>query len=181
MSMIAKRSKFASAVTLIEVMLATTILCIAALGTLSYQYYSAGHARTARAQIAAVRTAQLLLEDWKSTGGSEDYDVGALGLGFSSRLFVPSQWSEGHGGGMGSPLRNSAYAVVVDDLPMLVTLRWDDVLSDAASETKLRQLAVVVKFGELDEGGNLSFPERYLENVSTLVLTTYVRLDESGG
>lgn len=179
--MTVKRPKFASAVTLIEVMLATAILAIAALGTMGYQYYSAGHARTARAQIIAVRTAQLLLEDWKSTGGSEDYDLGALGLGFSSRLFVPSQWSQGQGGGTGSPLHDSAYAVIVDDLPMLITLIWDDVATDPIAETKLRQLAVVVKFGEIDNNGDLTFPESYLENVSSLVLTTYVRLDGSGG
>jgi type II secretory pathway pseudopilin PulG len=181
MIMTVKRPKFASAVTLIEVMLATAILSIAALGTMSYQYYSAGHARIAHAQITAVRTAQLLLEDWKSTGGTENYDLAALGLGFSSRLFIPSQWSQGQGEGMGSPLHNSAYAAVVDGLPMLITLRWDDVASDPIAETKLRQLVVVVKFGEIDNRGNLTFPESYLENVSSLVLATYVRLDASGG
>jgi hypothetical protein len=181
MIMTVKRPKFASAVTLIEVMLAMTILVIAALGALSYQYYAAAHARIARAQITGVRTAQLLLEDWKSTGGSEEYDLAVLGLGFSSRLFIPSQWSHGHGQGMGNPLRNSAYAIVVDGLPMLVTLRWEDVAEDTIAEIKLRQLAVIVRFGEIDAHGNLTFPESYLENISSLVLTTYVRLDASGG
>lgn len=181
MIMTVKRPKFASAVTLIEVMLAMAILAIAALGSLSYQYYAAGHARIARAQIIAVRTAQLLLEDWKSTGGSEEYDLAALGLGFSSRLFIPSQWSQGHGHGLGNPLRSSAYAITVDGLPMLVTLRWEDVAHDTIAEIKLRQLAVIVRFGEIDNHGNLTFPERYLENISSLILTTYVRLDASGG
>ncbi len=181
MIMIVKRPKFASAVTLIEVMLAMTILTIAALGALGYQYYAAGQARIARAQITGVRTAQLLLEDWKSAGGSEEYDLTALGLGFSSRLFIPSQWSQGHGGGLGSPLRSSAYSTTVDGLPMLVTLRWEDVAHDTVAEIKLRQLAVIVRFGEIDSQGNLTFPEGYLEKVSPLILTTYVRLDASGG
>jgi hypothetical protein len=176
-----KRPKFASAVTLIEVMLAMAVLVIAALGALGYQYYAAGHSRIARAQITAVRTAQLLLEDWKSTGGSEEYDLTALGLGFSSRLFIPSQWSHGHGEGLGSPLRASAYAVTVDDLPMVVTLRWEDVAEDTIAAIKLRQLAVIVRFGEIDEHGNLTFPESYLEHISSLILTTYVRLDASSG
>jgi hypothetical protein len=181
MIMTVKRPKFASAVTLIEVMLTMAILVIAALGALGYQYYAAGHARIARAQITAVRTAQLLLEDWKSTGGSDEYDLTALGLGFSSRLFIPSQWSSGRGGGLGNPLRSFAYAVVVDGLPMLVTLRGEDVAEDIIADIKLRQLAVIVIFGEIDDHGNMTFPESYLEHISPLILTTYVRLDASSG
>jgi prepilin-type N-terminal cleavage/methylation domain-containing protein len=179
MIMTVKRPKFASALTLIEVMLAMAILAIIALGALGYQYYAAGHTRIARAQITAVRTAQLLLEDWKSTGGSENYDLTALGLGFSSRLFIPSQWSQGHGEGLGSPLRSSAYAVTVDGLPMLVTLRWEDVAEDTVAGLKLRQLSVIIRFGEIDDRGNLTFSDSYLENISSLILTTYVRLDAS--
>lgn len=181
MIMTVKRPKFASAVTLIEVMLAMAILTIAALGALSYQYYAAGHARIAHAQSTGVRTAQLLLEDWKSTGGSDEYDLSALGLGFSPRLFMPSQWSQGLGGGLGTPLRNSAYAATVDGFPMLVTLRWEDVAEDSVAEIKLRRLAVIVRFGEIDDRGNLTFPENYLEHISSLILTTYVRLDASSG
>ncbi len=181
MIMTVKRPKFASAFTLIEVMLAMGILTIAALGALSYQYYAAGHARIARTQSTGVRTAQLLLEDWKSTGGSEDYDLNALGLGFSSRLFIASQWSQGHGGGLGAPLHNAAYANTVDGFPMLVTLRWEDVAEDSIAQIKLRQLAVIVRFGEIDTHGNLTFPESYLEHISSLILTTYVRLDSSSG
>jgi type II secretory pathway pseudopilin PulG len=181
MIMTVKRSKFASAVTLVEVMMAMAILVIAALGALSYQYYAAGHARIARAQITGMRTAQLLLEDWKSTGGSDEYDLTSLGLGFSPRLFIPGQWSQGHGGGLGNPLRNSAYATTVDGFPMLVTLRWEDVAEDSTAQIKLRQLAVIVRFGEIDDQGNLTFPESYLEHISSLILTTYVRLDASSG
>jgi prepilin-type N-terminal cleavage/methylation domain-containing protein len=179
--MTAIRPKVSKALTLIEVMLAMAILTIAALGALSYQYYAAGHARIAHAQITAVRTAQLLLEDWKSTGGSKEYDLTTLGLGFSSRLFVPSQWSQGQGEGLGSPLRSSAYAITVDGFPMLVTLRWEDIAQDTIAAIKLRQLAVIVRFGEIDDQGTLTFPESYLENISSLILTTYVRLDASSG
>jgi hypothetical protein len=123
----------------------------------------------------------LLLEDWKSTGGSDEYDLTSLGLGFSSRLFIPSQWSQGRGGGLGNPLRNSAYAITVDGLPMLVTLRWEDVAEDTIAAIKLRQLAVIVAFGVIDDHGNLTYPESYLEHISSLILTTYVRLDASSG
>lgn len=50
-------------------MVAMAVLAIATLGTLSYQYHSAKHSRIAKLEMTATRTAQLLLEDWKSSGG----------------------------------------------------------------------------------------------------------------
>jgi len=179
--MTVKRPKFASALILIEVMVAMVVLAIAALGVLSYQYQAAIHARIARAQIAAMRTAQLLLEDWKSTGGSEEYDLSKLGLGFSSSLKIPSLWSQGEGPGLGSPLNNSAHALTVDNLPMLVVLRWEDVAHDTIAEVKLRQLSIIVRFGEIDRGGDLTFSESYLANIPPVIMTTYARVDASGG
>jgi hypothetical protein len=178
---IVKRPKLASALILIEAMIAMAVLAIAALGVLSHQYHAAAHARIARAQITGTRTAQLLLEDWKSTGGSEEYDVTTLGLGFSSRLPIPSLWSQGRGQGLGSPLHNSAHPVIVDDLPMLVVLRWQDVAHDTITEVKLRQLTVIVRFGETDDKGNLTFSENYMENIPPIILTTYARVDASSG
>ena len=67
-----RRVKCATAMTLVEVMLAMVILSIAAVGALSYEYHAAGHAKIARAQMCGARTARLLLEDWMSTGGSSD-------------------------------------------------------------------------------------------------------------
>lgn len=78
--------KLARAVTLIEVIVALAVVVIASLGALGYQYYAAAQGRIAHAQTTSTRIAQLLLEDWKSTGGSEDYDPTALGLGFSSEV-----------------------------------------------------------------------------------------------
>ena len=68
--------------TIVEVMVAVAIVAIVAFGTLSFQYYSVRESRSAEAQIAATRLGQLLLEDWKSTGGDPDYDATSLGLGF---------------------------------------------------------------------------------------------------
>jgi len=165
--------------TLVEALIAMVLLAIIVLGALGYQYYAALHARIARAQIAATRTAQLLLEDWKSTGGSIEYDPYELGLGFSTKLPIPSHWSDGVGGGLGTPLHDGVYAVTVDDLPMLVMLRWQDVGFDQAGEATLRQLAVIVNFGtssslQADATG-------YPGNIQPVIMTTYVRVDASGG
>jgi hypothetical protein len=171
--------KFSSGLTLIEAVVAMVLLAIIVLGALGYQYYAALHARIARAQIVATRTAQLLLEDWKSTGGSTEYDPSMLGLGFSAKLAVPAHWSNGEGGGAGTPLHDGVYAITVDELPMLVMLSWLDVAEDAQAQVKLRQLTVIVNFGTqaaLQAGSDV-----WPANLAPIILTTYVRLDESGG
>ena len=91
--MTVNRPKSVEAFTLIETMVAMVVLAIAALGALGYQYHAALQVRIAHAQTTGTRTAQLLLEDWKSTGGSEDYDPIALAMGFSNPFKIPT----GHG------------------------------------------------------------------------------------
>ena len=146
-----RRDRFATAMTLVEVMVASAILAAAIVGALSYQYHAAGHSKTARAQICGTRTAQLILEDWMSTGGSKVYDPASLELGFSA------------GNGM--------HEVTVDEIPMLVKLGWTDVDTDAEANMTLRELTVEVEFGTADG----------LEQIRPVVLTTYVRTDASGG
>jgi type II secretory pathway pseudopilin PulG len=162
-----KRRKSVPATILVEAMVATVILSIATLGALSYQYYAARHARIAQAQITAMCTAQLLLEDWKSTSGSQEYDPTTLGLGFSS-LMIPSYFSEGKGKGVGTPLNNTAYTITVDNVLMWLILRWKDVDNDPIAGITLRELAISIKWWEGSD-------------VPPIILTTYVRLDESDG
>lgn len=173
--MIVKQRKFAAAITLIEVMAATAVLVIATTGTLSYQYHTARHVQIARAQVTATRTAQLLLEDWMSTGGSKNYNPATLGLGFSSALVIPSHFSQAQGQGLGGPLHDAVYAITVDDVPMLVMLTWKDVAHDAEADVTLRQLGVIVEFSEETQTTNR------FENIKPVILTTYVRLDAAGG
>jgi len=143
--------RLAPAVTLVEVMVATVILGVATIGALSYQYHASGHNKIAKAQICGTRTAQLLLEDWMSTGGSKEYDPAALDMGF-----LPE---------------NGAYAITVDDVPMQVALTWKDVDNDPDAQVTLRELCVAVEFGTADT----------MENIRPVILTTYVRTDASGG
>ena len=62
-----KRRKFASAISLVEVIVATVVLSIITVGAMSYEYQTSRDAKIASAQIAATRTEQLLLEDCFST------------------------------------------------------------------------------------------------------------------
>ncbi len=111
-----QRRQVRGGLTLVEALIAMAVLAIVALGAMGYQYYAALHARIARAQIIATRTAQLLLEDWKSTGdstggGLTTYDPYKLGLGFSAKLTVPAHWSYGTGGGAGSFLERQLRSI----------------------------------------------------------------------
>ena len=150
-------TRLATAMTLVEVMLATVVLVIAATGALSFEHHTARHTKIARAQISGTRTARLLLEDWMSTGGSSEYDPAALGLGFSAN--------------------GDTYAVTVDGVPMLVTLAWKDVDYDATAEITLRRLDVTVRFKAASQAADAD----RLEKIRPVVLTTYVRTDASGG
>lgn len=176
------KAKSAAAFTMVEVMVTMVILGIAAVGALSYQYYAAAHVRIAGTQITTTRTAQMLLEDWKSTGGSTDYDPTILGLGFSSLSSSDfSQWW-----GLGVPLRDEVYTITINDVTMLVVPAWKDIEYDSAAGVTLRQLAVAVYWKQkqktqdqeqdivVEEMGSSEFQQR-------VTLTTYVRLDASGG
>ena len=59
--------------TLIEVLVATVVVSVAATGVLSFGYHGAMQRRMARAHAGAVRIGHLLLEDWKANGGSVFY------------------------------------------------------------------------------------------------------------
>ncbi len=163
-----KHPRFANAVSLTEVVVAMTILAIATLGGVGYQYYAARHSRIARAEIIGTRTAQLLLEDWKSTGGSTSYNPSSLGLGFSSALSIPAYWSEGEEVGAANPLNNAVYAITVDNVPMQVMLQWEDVDSDTIAKVTLRELSVTVRFVGTSENADES------EYIPPVILTTYV-------
>lgn len=172
-----RKRRFERAVTLAEVMAAIAILVISTTGALSYQYYSAKDARKAHTQIIATRVAQMLLEDWKSTGGSKEYNPQALGLGFSSDLEIPSHFSQGAGVGLGSPLHDAVHEIIIDDVTLMVMLTWADVAEDEVSGVILRQLDVTVTQDEAWQGQS----QKKLEELNPVILTTYVRVDATGG
>jgi hypothetical protein len=173
-----KRYKSIAGNTLIEAMVTVAFVAIAALGGLSYQYHAARHTRTAQGQMTATRTAQLLLEDWMSTGGSTEYDPSALGFGFSSALPVPGDFAAPTG--LGQTLNSAVYSIEVDGLPMVVMLKYSDVDEDATARVKLRQLSIFIAFGEvIDE--KLTLSKHWLGGIRPITLTTYVRVDAAGG
>jgi hypothetical protein len=167
------------AFTLVEQMVAAAILAVATLGALEYQYYAAAMGRIASGQIAAGRIAHLLLVDWKSTGGSLEYDPSGLGLGFSAGRAIPGGFTTP--AGLGTALNSAVYGITLDNLPMLAMLKYHDVDQDAQAQTTLRQLAVIVRFAQVDAGGGMSTPESRFAGLAPTIFVTYVRLDGSDG
>jgi prepilin-type N-terminal cleavage/methylation domain-containing protein len=167
--------------TLIEQLVAAAILTVATLGALKYQYHAAAMGRIASGQVAAAHAAHLLLEDWKSTGGSVTYDPSSLGLGFSAGNTVPAGFTTP--AGLGTTLNGAVYAVTLENLPMLALLKYLDVDQDAQAKITLRQLAVVVQFAQIDQhqSGGMSTPESRFAGLPLITLVTYVRLDGADG
>ncbi len=156
-----RRFKAFSGLSLVEVTVTMVILIVLAMGAMGYRYHAARHARIANAQITATRIAQLLLEDWKSTGGSTDYDPTDLSLGFTSaedsealeKVTVE-----------GTVLKNNVFYIAVDSISMEIVLKWADVEVDTDTGVILRRLNVIVQ---------------YQLSPSPLIMTTYARIDGS--
>ncbi len=68
------RKKQTAGLTLIEIMVSVVIIVVGVLGAAGYRYYCALDARKADIQITTARVGSMLLETWKATGGSSDFD-----------------------------------------------------------------------------------------------------------
>lgn len=153
--------------TLIEVLVATVIISIAAFGVLSYGYHGAKQRRMARAHAGAVRTGHLLLEDWKANGGSIFYARAVRGTPNPLELdmgFEYVKMTHKVGG-----LIECIYEFSVDTIPMRI------VLTRPTGYLRLVPLTVTVQW--LDSG-SVTDKDRLGNKVE---LTTDVRIDQVSG
>jgi Tfp pilus assembly protein PilV len=143
--------------TLVEVMVAVAFVIVAALGTLCYEYLCVDHVRIARAELIATRLGQLLIEDWKSTGGASDYNPEDLNMGFD----LPD-----------GLMTNCV--TVVDGLPLHISMTHSDVDGgvDTFSGTKLSELNVEVSWKKNFGTGAIE------DDDPRVTLATYVRQDQ---
>jgi len=137
-----KRDGSKSAFTLIEVMIAITILLIAILGTSAYRYNAALSARRADLYTNAARTAILLCEGWSGLGGDTTFDpVGAFG----SDLTITNNV------GPGAPSTFTtlgSYKILLEGSDYYATLSWKNL------DTELRALNVIVSWNQCGRGTN---------------------------
>jgi hypothetical protein len=137
-------------------MIAVALTCVLALGGMGYQYYSIKDSRIAQAQIMATRIGQLLLEDWKSMAGDQDYDPGSLQLGFEKT-------DPGEFGNFRATLGNQTF---------YMRLQFNDVDHDDLADVILRQINVTVRWRWDYARGPIG------DSDPIISLTTYVRRDE---
>jgi prepilin-type N-terminal cleavage/methylation domain-containing protein len=142
--------------TLVEVMMAVSVIVIAALGTLCYEYLCVDHVHIARAQLTATRIGQLLIEDWKSTGGALDYSPEDLNMGFA----LPPEPSPGE------------FVTTVDGLPLFISTNRSEVDKDDSIGTKLYEIEVSVRWKKDFSDGVPA------DDDPAVILTTYVRRDQ---
>ncbi len=141
--------------TLIEVMIAATIVIIVSLGTLSFQYHGVKHSRIAKAHVTATRIGQLILEDWKSTGADPLYDPINLNLDFTES----------------SPVGTGDCMITLDNQTFYIQLQNDFIDDDTVAGVELRQLRVTTRYRTDYAQGTLNASD------PTIILTTYVRRD----
>ena len=151
-----RRNHSENGMTLVEVMLAASVVIIAALGTLCYEYLCVDHVRFARAQMTATRIGQLLIEDWKSTGGKDDYSPEDLNMNF----ILPPEVTMGD------------FMTIVDGLPLYISMDQDELLEDEFTGVKLNQLNVSIRWRRDLAAGAVGSDD------PSVTFNTYVRRDQ---
>ena len=129
-------------VTIVEVMVAITVLAVAAVGASAYRYYSTLDVRRADMRTTAARIALLLCESWRGTGGDINYDPTAhLGTDLTiTSISLPSRFQYTGFTSLG------AYRFDTDAISYYAFLSWKDVSAG------LRALNVVVAWAQRDTG-----------------------------
>jgi Tfp pilus assembly protein PilV len=139
-----------------EVMIAVALTCVLAIGGMGYQYYSIKDNQIAQAQVMATRIGQLLLEDWKSMAGDEDYDPESLKLGFEKTT--------------GKEFGN--YRITLGGQTFYLLKQFNDVDRDDLAGVTLREINITVKWRWDYAKGTVG------DTDPTISLTTYVRRDQ---
>lgn len=150
------RKRFRPGFTLAEVAITILIMAIVSLGVMHFQFHAVKDAKMARTKISATRLGSLILENWKTWGGSEQYDPTDLDFGIN--------W-EGE----------NRYSFIVDDVPFYMDLKAQDIDTNHKTEVTLRQLEVSIQWRSDYEQG---LPDN---SDPGFTLYTYVRRDQSGG
>lgn len=145
------------AFTLLELVITMLILIILSVGAMMYQYFAMRLAMRAKAEIIVARTARLILDNWKKTGGDENFDLSELDPAFTAASGTDK------------------YQITIDDLPMTAEISWQDIDTDNQALVTLRQIQTTIRWRLDYQDGQIR------ENDPSYVIATYVRRDESGG
>ena len=154
--MTSRQSRRSRGVSLIEIMIAITVIQVSVVGAMAYRYYSIIDAHKATARITAARTALMFCENWNGVKGAETYDPTTCA---GSGLTITA------GDGPDAPEEFTtlgSYSVASNYFNYCATLSWKDV------DTELRALNITIAWSQKFQG------ETGLENADkSFELRTY--------
>ena len=136
-----KMVKYKNAFTIIETMIAITILLIAILGTSAFRYHTALSARRSVLHTTSARVALLLCEGWTGVGGDTNFDPVAA---FDSDVNIISSVGPATPSGF---TNLGSYRIMLEGNDYYATMSWKNM--DSYTPTDLRALNVVVTWDQL--------------------------------
>jgi prepilin-type N-terminal cleavage/methylation domain-containing protein len=152
-----KKQSSRNGFTLVELIVASLVLGVVSVAAVGFQYQARRMALRANAEMTAARTARMVLDNWKKTGGDANFDPVSLKMGFAKGA------------------KSGDYNVTVDGLQMLVSLSHNDIEQDALAMVTLRQIECMVQWrSDFRPAAVRNGDPRY-------IISTYVRKDEAGG
>jgi len=125
MSTVLIASRHRRGLTLIEVMIALTLLLLATLGTVAFRYYVSLNTQKAQKQATAARLALLVGESWKGQKGSNTFDAVT---NFDALLAI-----ETSGTGPAAPGGHThleTYKITSEGIHYYLTLSWQQISTD---------------------------------------------------
>ena len=146
-----KRSR--SGFSFIDAIIASTVLLITIIGSMSYRYHSKLDERKAKMQSSAAQIAVTLYEAWRGVHG---------GPAYNPTDYTWSDMTIAAGAGPEHPedfTKLNSYSVTTNDFDYTATLSWQNV----AGSPGLRALNVIVEWPTSGSG----------ENDNTFTLTSY--------
>lgn len=145
-----ERLKNLSGVSLIESMIAVTVLSVAVVGASAFRYYSALDVREADRQAAAARVAILLCESWQGAADTAGYNLVTL-LGSDLTISAISGHKESDPDWpAGFTLLGNYKITSADGAEYYATLAWKNVYSD------FKAINVVVAWSQSGTTGGIN-------------------------
>lgn len=146
---------------LIDIMVSTSVLLIAVIGTSQYRYFATLGDRKADLDMTAARVGLMLCENWRGLNGDEDYDPVAnldsnLNITESEGPEEPEDYT---------PL--GSYRIHVNNCNYYATLSWNDV------QPGLRALNITMVWSQRSQGSNTSLDDALSSADESFEFTTY--------
>ena len=152
-----KKQSSRNGFTLVELIVASLVLGVVSVAAVGFQYQARRMALRANAEMTAARTARMVLDNWKKTGGDQNFNPVSLKMGFAKGA------------------QSGDYTITVDGLQMLVSLSYSDIEQNTQAMVTLRQIECEVRWRSDFK------PDTVRNGDPRYVISTYVRKDEAGG